>query len=50
MPMFRRAAAFEGVRLETDRSIERVLLSEGNLDPTEIDRLAHVLATALPSK
>jgi hypothetical protein len=33
MPMFRRAAEFEGVRLETDRSIERVLIEDGDLGP-----------------
>jgi len=41
---------FEGVLLEGERSIKRLLARPGDLDSTEIERLTRLLASALPPK
>jgi hypothetical protein len=41
---------YEGVRLEGERSIKRLLERAGELDSEEIDRITRLLAGAFPSK
>jgi hypothetical protein len=49
-PMFHPPEEFEGVRLESERSIVRLLTSSSTLEASEGDRLARILATAFPAK
>jgi hypothetical protein len=49
-PIFRPPRSYNGVLLESDRSIVRLLSATTELDPRAIDSIARVLATALPSK
>ena len=49
-PIFGRPKSFEGVRIESDRSIVKVLGEPVVLEPMEVDRLAHIIAAALPAK
>jgi Nuclease-related domain. len=49
-PFFRPPKAFEGVLLESERSIVKVLGAPIVLGRPDIDRIAHVLADALPAK
>jgi hypothetical protein len=49
-PIFRPPEEFEGVRLESERSIVRLLTSTLALEAIEGDRLARILATAFPPK
>jgi hypothetical protein len=49
-PMFHPPEQFEGVRLESDRSIVRLLTSGSALNAIEGDRLARTLALAFPPK
>ena len=49
-PFFRPPKEFEGVRLETERSIRKLLNASEMLGAEEIVRLAGILAAALPSK
>jgi hypothetical protein len=49
-PMFRRPKSFDGVRIESDKTIVRVLSEQAALSSPEIDRLARILVEALPPK
>jgi hypothetical protein len=49
-PIFRRPKAFDGVRIESDTSIGKVLGDPVALPASEIDRIARLLAEALPAK
>ncbi len=49
-PIFGRPKSFDGVRIESDSSIVKVLGEPAALAAAEIDRLAHILAKALPAK
>jgi hypothetical protein len=49
-PIFRPPDEFEGVLLESERSLARRLTQPALLDLEVIDRLAHVIATELPAK
>jgi hypothetical protein len=49
-PLFGAADEFRGVRLETHRSLKRLLASKAILDETRISELTTVLAAALPAK
>ncbi len=49
-PVFMRPKVFNGVLLESDRSMPRRLTAGAELDASEIERLAHILAAGLPSK
>jgi hypothetical protein len=41
---------FDGVRLESERSIKRLFMESQDLDASAVDRLTRILAAALPSK
>jgi hypothetical protein len=49
-PVISRPTEFEGVRLESERSIKRLLVRRGDLDTAEIERLTQLLASAFPPK
>ena len=49
-PLFRRPKSFDGVRIESDASIVKVLGEPAALPSAEIERLAHMLTQALPAK
>jgi Nuclease-related domain len=49
-PRFGAPDAFEGVRLESERSVAKVFNAEVGLDSDAIDRITRVLAAALPTK
>jgi hypothetical protein len=49
-PLFRAPVEFEGVRLESERSIKNLVGRSNQLDSVDIDRLTTILANALPSK
>jgi hypothetical protein len=49
-PIFRAPNTFEGVRLESERSVVRLLTAPIVLTRAEIDRIAEILAGALPAK
>jgi hypothetical protein len=49
-PMFRPPKSFNGVLLESERSITKRLSATSELDGSDIDRIASVLAEALPAK
>ena len=49
-PLFRAPHEFHGARLEGPHSIVELLTPEAALDEPTIERLARVLATALPAK
>ena len=49
-PLFRAPEEFEGVRLESERSIKNLVGRSNQLDSVDIDRLTAILANALPSK
>jgi hypothetical protein len=49
-PIFRRPKSFDGVRIESDKSIVKVLGEPVVLPSPEIDRLVRILAEALPRK
>lgn len=49
-PIFRPPDAYAGVRLESERSIRRLLTEQQVLDEISIEALARVLAAALPPK
>jgi hypothetical protein len=49
-PIIRRPEEFDGVRLESERSIKALLTDYDELDSSEIDRLTAILADRLPSK
>ncbi len=49
-PLISPPSEFEGVRLESERSIKRLLGQAGQLDSAEIERLTRLLAAAFPSK
>ena len=49
-PIFRRPKSFEGVRIESDKSIADALVTPVVLDATAIERLAQALSAALPAK
>jgi len=49
-PIFRRPKSFDGVRIESDKSIGKVLGEPVALPSPEIDRLARILAAGLPPK
>ena len=49
-PIFRAPEEFDGVRLESERSIKSLVTRSDELDAAEIDRLTAILANALPSK
>jgi hypothetical protein len=48
--LIRRPKSFDGVRIESDRSIVKVLAEPAVLPSPESDRLARILAEALPPK
>lgn len=49
-PLFRQPKAFNGVLLESERSIVKRLSATSELTESDIDRIARVLASAMPSK
>lgn len=49
-PMIGRPKSFDGVRIESDKSILKVLGEPPVLSSADIDRLARILAEALPAK
>lgn len=49
-PIFRAPKSYNGVLLESDRSIVRVLSATNELDSGRIESIARVLAAALPGK
>ena len=49
-PILTAPKEFEGVRLESERSIKKLVTRSLELEAAEIDRLAAILAMALPSK
>jgi hypothetical protein len=49
-PIFRAPEEFDGVRIESERSIKNLVTRSEELSETEIDRLTAILAKALPSK
>jgi hypothetical protein len=49
-PIFRPPDAFAGVRLESERSIRRLVTARQALDEGSIEALARVLGTAFPAK
>jgi Nuclease-related domain len=49
-PLFRPPNEFEGVRLESERSIGDLFTAAAELDSDGIERVARALATALPAK
>jgi hypothetical protein len=49
-PIIRRPKSFDGVRIESDRSIVKLLGEPAVLPSPEIDRLARILAEALPPR
>ena len=49
-PWFRPPNEFEGVRLESEKSIARLFTATDALDAEAIDRLSRILADALPPK
>lgn len=48
--LIRRPKSFDGVRIESDRSVVKVLGEPAALPSPEIDRLARILAEALPPR
>jgi len=48
--LFRRPKSFDGVRIESDKSIVKVLGEPVALPSPEIDRLVRILGEALPPK
>jgi hypothetical protein len=49
-PIFRAPEEFEGVRLESERSIKNLVTRSDELDSVEIDRLTAILGRAFPAK
>jgi len=49
-PLFRPPEVFRGVRLESLRSLKKLVIRPGVLDGVAIDQLTSILATALPAK
>jgi hypothetical protein len=49
-PLFRAPKSYNGVLLESERSLARILGAAGDLDDAGIERIAVALAAALPSK
>lgn len=49
-PMFRAPDAFRGVRLESPRSLKRLLTRATALDDAALERIAAALSAALPPK
>ena len=49
-PLISAPSVFEGVRLESERSITRLLAQPGHLASTDIERFTRLLAAAFPSK
>lgn len=49
-PLLSPPSSFGGVRLESTRSIAKLVRSAQTLDASEIDRLTRILAAALPAK
>jgi hypothetical protein len=49
-PILRAPDVFEGVRLESERSIKKLVTRLKQLDDREIDRLTTILASGLPPK
>jgi hypothetical protein len=49
-PLFRPPESFRGVRLESERSIRKLVTNGRALDEGEIGRLAHLLSSAFPPK
>lgn len=49
-PLILPPESFRGVRLESGRSIKKLLGAPGPLDPATVDRIARALAAALPAK
>lgn len=47
-PLFRPPDAYRGVRLESERSIRRLITKSQARDDAAIERLTRILATALP--
>jgi hypothetical protein len=47
---FRRPKSFDGVRIESETSIVKVLGEPASLPSAEIDRLAHILTQVRPAK
>jgi hypothetical protein len=49
-PLFRQPRAYNGVLLESDRSLARILAATGELDASAIERVARAISAGLPSK
>ncbi len=49
-PILSRPKSFEGVRIESDKSIVKILGKPPILPSSEIDRIAHILASSFPPK
>jgi hypothetical protein len=49
-PLFSAPDSYAGVRLESERSIVKLLTASQHLDDTTIQSLFRILARALPSK
>lgn len=49
-PLIAPPDVFEGVRLESERSVKRLVSRSDDHDAAEIERLTEILASALPSK
>jgi hypothetical protein len=49
-PLFGAPDEFEGVRLESERSIRKHLSASTQLEPDSIARLTHLLAASFPAK
>ena len=49
-PIFRAPKSYNGVLLESERSLARIMGVTGKLDQERVDRIARVLADRLPSK
>jgi hypothetical protein len=49
-PLFGAASTFKDVRIESERSIRKLLMTPARLLEADIERLARIVATALPAK
>jgi hypothetical protein len=49
-PLFKPPTSFRGVRLETERTIQKLVVADSILDTEAVDRCARLLATMLPPK
>jgi hypothetical protein len=49
-PLFGAASTFDGVRLESERSIKKLVGASGPIGEDQLNRLHRILATALPPK